>query len=581
MSVSLSLSITQNSQNVAANTSNVTVKATAKWTYGSWNATGECNGSITIDGTKYSFSGIKFNTGQTTTGSEVVMTKTVNVSHNSDGTKKLSCSASFYTGLSSSGTLSASASKDLTTIPRKSTLSVENGTLGTAQTLTITEQASAFVHKLKYSCGDASGYILGSSSATSTALSANWTPPLSLAQQNTTGTSVSITFTLYTYSGSTLIGSNSYTKTFSIPSSVKPSVSVSVSDPTGYKNTYGAYVQGLSKLNIVATASGNQGSTIKSYKTEADGKTYTAEKVTSDVIAGSGTLAVKVTVTDSRGRTATASANVSVLSYASPKISALSVYRCDSEGNASSSGAYLAAKFSATMTSLNNKNTTVYTLKYKKLSETSYTTKTLSDFAGQYSVSNGVYVFAAETSSSYDIILTVNDAIKSVDKTATGSSVKKVWSMLKSAGEIIGIAIGKVAEVSGIDIANDWEVRIHGDTLADFIVESGTSGIWTYRKWASGIAECWGQKKITGYAMTKVTYNHYYGNAIVESYTITFKTVIYKSTTVSDSKTSVVGVQRGTGADESLTSTGNTYPIAFASQTVDITLNHYVKGTWK
>lgn len=26
----------------------------------------------------------------------------------------------------------------------------------------------------------------------------------------------------------------------------------------------------------------------------------------------------------------------------------------------------------------------------------------------------------------------------------------------------------------------------------DFIVEEGTSGIWTYRKWNSGIAECWG-----------------------------------------------------------------------------------------
>ena len=30
------------------------------------------------------------------------------------------------------------------------------------------------------------------------------------------------------------------------------------------------------------------------------------------------------------------------------------------------------------------------------------------------------------------------------------------------------------------------------DTIADYIVETGTSDIWTYRKWASGIAECWG-----------------------------------------------------------------------------------------
>ena len=29
-------------------------------------------------------------------------------------------------------------------------------------------------------------------------------------------------------------------------------------------------------------------------------------------------------------------------------------------------------------------------------------------------------------------------------------------------------------------------------TIKDYVVEQGTSGIWTYRKWNSGIAECWG-----------------------------------------------------------------------------------------
>ena len=28
--------------------------------------------------------------------------------------------------------------------------------------------------------------------------------------------------------------------------------------------------------------------------------------------------------------------------------------------------------------------------------------------------------------------------------------------------------------------------------IADYVVEQGTDGIWTYRKWNSGIAECWG-----------------------------------------------------------------------------------------
>lgn len=30
----------------------------------------------------------------------------------------------------------------------------------------------------------------------------------------------------------------------------------------------------------------------------------------------------------------------------------------------------------------------------------------------------------------------------------------------------------------------------------DYIVEEGIDGIWTYRKWASGISECWGLKQV-------------------------------------------------------------------------------------
>lgn len=35
-------------------------------------------------------------------------------------------------------------------------------------------------------------------------------------------------------------------------------------------------------------------------------------------------------------------------------------------------------------------------------------------------------------------------------------------------------------------------VNVKGQALADFIVAQGTSGIWYYRKWNSGVAECWG-----------------------------------------------------------------------------------------
>lgn len=48
------------------------------------------------------------------------------------------------------------------------------------------------------------------------------------------------------------------------------------------------------------------------------------------------------------------------------------------------------------------------------------------------------------------------------------------------------------------DAVDDGKMPEHSiviitDEDADYIVEQGTSGIWTYRKWSSGIAECWGR----------------------------------------------------------------------------------------
>lgn len=35
----------------------------------------------------------------------------------------------------------------------------------------------------------------------------------------------------------------------------------------------------------------------------------------------------------------------------------------------------------------------------------------------------------------------------------------------------------------------------YAENVADYPIEVGTSGIWTYRKMVSGIAECWGIKR--------------------------------------------------------------------------------------
>lgn len=447
------------SQSVANNTS------TISWnmqlisdSYGRISSTASKDWSVTVNGTKYS--------GTNTVGIAASTTKTLasgttTIAHNSDGTKTFSFSFSQEFAITFSGesigTKSGSGSGTLTTIPRKSTLSVANGVLGTAQTLTVTRQSTSFTHTIVATCGSASTTIVSKSTSTSI----SFTPPASWASQNTTGSSVSVNYTITTYNGSTSIGSNSYTKTCTIPSDETPTVSMTVEDANGYLSTYGAYIQGLSKFKVTLTAAGSSGSTIKSYKTTANGGTYTSSSFTTSVITTSGTLSISTTVTDSRGRTVTAVKTVTVLAYAAPKISSVSLKRCNSSGVSDSSGAYLCLTFSSVVSSLNNQNTASYVLKYKKTTASNYTTVTLTNFTNKYSVTNGTYIFAADVSSSYDIVLSVTDKFKTVDSNGTGSSTSKLFSFLKKG---LGFAFGKVAELENVlDI--EFKTRFNGGIL--------------------------------------------------------------------------------------------------------------------
>ena len=395
--------------------------------------------SVTVNGTKYSGTntiGIGNNTTKT------LASGTTTISHNADGTKSFSYSFSqefsINFGGTNIGTKTGSGSGTLDTIARKSTLTASNGTLGTAQTLTINRNSSSFTHTITYKCGTDTGMVVSKTTGTSM----QFTPDLSLATQNKTGTSVSIVFTIETFNGSTSLGTNTKTITCAIPSSVKPTVSIAVSDPMGYASTYGGYVQNRSKIKVVVTASGNQGSTIKSYSTSANGHTYTTSTVTTDVITSTGTLTISTTVKDSRGRTATASTTITALAYAKPKISSFKVTR---------NGDKLDVKFSASITSLNSKNRATYRLKYKKVSDTEYTGVTLSDYEDIYSVSNGTYSFDADTGSSFNLILTATDSFETATKNGSGPSGKSLFSIYK---EGLGWAFGKVAELANVlDIA--------------------------------------------------------------------------------------------------------------------------------
>lgn len=433
------ITITQNSQSVTGNTSNVTVSVKFYRTNTGYTTYGTGTVYCKINGTTYSAS---VTPSQKITNSGIVLfTRTMNIAHNADGTKTLTCSAWISHNAVTSN--EQSYSQKLTTIPRKSTLDISNGTLGTLQEFDINTAASSFTHTLTYKCGTASGTILNKSSYT---LGVEWTPPLSLASQNTAGTSVSVTFTLTTYSGSTSLGSNTYTRSYSIPASVKPSCSIQVLDSTTYKDTYGNLVQGLSRLYVKVTPTLAYSSPIASYSTDVSGAKYTAAEFTTPVLASAGTVTVSSTVKDKRGRTSSAaSASFPVIAYNPPVVSALTVHRCNADGSENDQGDYIQATFSAAVTPLNNKNSAAYKLRYKQTTATSFTETTFTELAGVYTVNNKAFIFAADGNSSYDVEVIATDDIKSISRATSASTA---FTLMDYKADGTAVAYGKVSEKS-------------------------------------------------------------------------------------------------------------------------------------
>lgn len=112
----------------------------------------------------------------------------------------------------------------------------------------------------------------------------------------------------------------------------------------------------------------------------------------------------------------------------------------------------------------------------------------------------------------------------------------------------------------------------------DYIVEQGTSGIWTYRKWNSGIAECW--VSAYGVGSTAMTTQEGYGYyAPLASYN--FPTSFFNAIP----SVHVTGDMLGALGGFSVSNTSSTgvagYWWATRSVTKTCYLNIYAKGTWK
>lgn len=348
-----------------------------------------------------------------------VASGTTTVSHNADGSKSISVSASFNnadrgTYLPTTG--SCSGSLTLTTIPRATTPSVDKPSLDCGSVIKFagTSASSNFSHKL-YTTWNNKEKLIATITKGSTAVSYSYTIPTDWEKNMPNTTSAIANFILETLNGNTVIGRKSINVTVKVRSDVLPIIGTQkLEDTNTICSSMSIYVQSQSRIKFTIPTNGNQGSTISSVSTKFDGQTYSDDTFTTQSIQGSGSLTYTITVTDSRGRTATRSGSVSVTAYNPPSLTNVSAKRANS-GYAvdESSGTYALLHFKVGFTSLSNKNVTSFYIQYRASGASSWTK--INSWANNYTLEQDYKAgnLFTSTTSTYEIAFGVKDKFMS------------------------------------------------------------------------------------------------------------------------------------------------------------------------
>ena len=412
-----------------------------------------------------------------------VATQIVTVAHAADGSGSVTLSGSVTgpSGTSYAGlTTSRSETVALDTIPRASTASFGDFTMGRESTIAIQSADASFLHDVVLTWDGAYTYL-----ALKTSGIVTWTPPLTLANSIPYATTGTGTITIHTYNAAgTLIGSNTYDATIYVPDSVVPTISnfsVALVNPNSVAAGWGVAIKGMTKLSWSSTVSGSYGSTIVEQCLVQGYNEWTGASGTTSILNASGTIQPYQYVKDSRGRIARYIPNdtITVYDYAAPTITASSAVRCAEDGTLSDTGTYVKLTLSASCASVGGRNSVSLRYRYKTVSGT---------FTGWSSLTSGSIVSGFDATASYFVELSAVDSLGGEKSVSVTIQTANVAFNLKDGG--LGAAFGKYAEDDNL-LESVWPLKIQGSTMSDFIVESGNNAYWTWRKWASGTAECW------------------------------------------------------------------------------------------
>lgn len=412
------------------------------------------------------------------TSQQLIKSGTLTIPHNSDGTKSFSFSwnVNFTSTGYGYGNVTTSGTYDLPNIPRTSSFSLASSiNTGTNYTLTITPSSTSFRHDVTYTVGGTETSI-----ATGATTSATVNIPHTFFNSYPSSNSVSITVTVKTKNGTTIIGTRSTNITVNLPTSFIPTVTgLSVANTKHSPLTsVNQYIKGISRMTLTASSyDGSYSSKIVSFEFRYKRASGAYEGLVSTSnnsyqyqpfnfpSSGSEAMDVEVRVKDSRGRYSSWKTMVSAVRvhhYQAPSIGNMSVKR----SGATNTSLIVTRNYTVTglYTGGGTTNNNVPSLKFETRVLGGTESVNTGATSGLLSLTNSNATlsgtFAADKS--YEVRAILSDSIQTV----TGSWMKVATESLPMAFHPNGIGVGRAHSGSGYNLeVGDGGAKIDGDLI--------------------------------------------------------------------------------------------------------------------
>ena len=334
---------------------------------------------------------------------------------------------------------------------RQSTIASCSSSAETKGNISLTmNRTGSLYHKAKVKDGS-SVLTTTEAFATSTTISV----PRSWFMSHGSATSFSVTVSVqsYTDSSCTVACGDPVTTAVTIKadSGMKPALKSGYATAAPYNTGSAAaginkFVSGYSKAEVTLNSSkldmsAAVGASVSSIKVEGGGTTATSSPYRTGVLRDTETITI--TVTDSRGRSGIQTLTVATLPYSPPRLSNITVIRCDSSGLESEGGTYYAVTVTLTISSLDGANSATLT-------------------ANGYALTSGARRILGGTlnaDKSYTVTILGEDSLGNIATMVITLPGRK-WAMrFRENGE--GVGFGMTPEIGdAIEIPESWSLYI-------------------------------------------------------------------------------------------------------------------------